>query len=111
MGDEILLEQIRRELATVAGGRRPGPPLELLSAREAQVLEQVAGGLTNREIAAQLRISPATVQRHLANIYTKLDVRNRTEAARRGLDLGLWPRRPRDAAAGPRRRPPNHPAE
>ncbi|MEN3358321.1 MAG: hypothetical protein V7637_2303 [Mycobacteriales bacterium] len=105
MGDEILLEQIRRELAVAAGGSRPGPPLELLSAREAQVLEQVAGGLTNREIAAQLRISPATVQRHLANIYTKLDVRNRTEAARRGLDLGLWPRgQPRPALPPARRR-------
>jgi predicted ATPase/DNA-binding NarL/FixJ family response regulator len=105
MGDEILLEQIRAALATAAGGASPGPPLELLSAREAQVLEHVAGGLTNREIAAQLRISPATVQRHLANIYTKLDVRNRTEAARRGLDLGLWPRgQGRPAPSVPRRR-------
>jgi hypothetical protein len=56
------------------------------------VLELVAAGMTNREIAGDLEISPATVQRHLANIYTKLDVRNRTEAARRGIDLGLWPR-------------------
>jgi non-specific serine/threonine protein kinase len=103
-GDEILLEQVQAALAEVAAGGRPGRPLELLSAREAQVLEQVAGGLTNREIAAQLRISPATVQRHLANIYTKLDVRNRTEAARRGLDLGLWPREPRGAPVGARRR-------
>ncbi|HVQ94685.1 MAG TPA: LuxR C-terminal-related transcriptional regulator [Mycobacteriales bacterium] len=104
MGDEMLLEQIRAALVGAAGGSRTGPPLELLSARETQVLEQVAGGLTNREIAAQLRISPATVQRHLANIYTKLDVRNRTQAARRGLDLGLWPRGQQRPAAPARRR-------
>jgi non-specific serine/threonine protein kinase len=93
MGDEILLGQVEAALAEASGERRPGRPARLLTVREAQVLEQVAGGLTNREIADRLRISPATVQRHLANIYAKLDVRNRTEAARRGLDLGLWRRR------------------
>ncbi len=100
MGDEIVLAQVQAALAEAASERRQELPARLLSRREAQVLEQVAGGLTNREIADRLRISPATVQRHLANIYAKLDVRNRTEAARRGLDLGLWPRT-RVGASGP----------
>jgi predicted ATPase/DNA-binding CsgD family transcriptional regulator/DNA-binding XRE family transcriptional regulator len=92
INDEIVLAQVQVALSEVTSRTGPGPAPELLSSREAQVLELVAAGKTNREIAAELEISPATVQRHLANIYTKLDVRNRTEAARRGIDLGLWPR-------------------
>jgi predicted ATPase/DNA-binding CsgD family transcriptional regulator/DNA-binding XRE family transcriptional regulator len=92
INDEIVLAQVQVALSEVTSRTGPGPAPELLSSREAQVLELVAAGKTNREIAADLEISPATVQRHLANIYTKLDVRNRTEAARRGIDLGLWPR-------------------
>jgi predicted ATPase/DNA-binding CsgD family transcriptional regulator/DNA-binding XRE family transcriptional regulator len=92
INDEIVLAQVQVALAEVTTRTGPGPAPELLSSREAQVLELVAAGMTNREIAGDLEISPATVQRHLANIYTKLDVRNRTEAARRGIDLGLWPR-------------------
>jgi predicted ATPase/DNA-binding CsgD family transcriptional regulator/DNA-binding XRE family transcriptional regulator len=92
INDEIVLAQVQVALSEVTTRTGPGPAPELLSSREAQVLELVAAGKTNREIAGDLEISPATVQRHLANIYTKLDVRNRTEAARRGIDLGLWPR-------------------
>jgi DNA-binding CsgD family transcriptional regulator len=51
-----------------------------LSEREAEVLKLVAGGLSNRRIAAQMQLSEKTVARHLANIYTKLDVGNRAAA-------------------------------
>ena len=52
-----------------------------LTAREREVLQAVADGLTNREIADQLWISPHTVRTHLQHIFEKLDVRTRTEAA------------------------------
>lgn len=52
-----------------------------LTAREAEVLTQIAGGATNKEAAAALFISEKTVGRHLANIFTKLGVSSRTAAA------------------------------
>lgn len=60
-------------------------PLAVLSAREREVLRQVAAGWTNDHIAEQLYLSPRTVQTHLTAIYRKLDVSNRTEAARLSL--------------------------
>ncbi|MBI5927787.1 MAG: response regulator transcription factor [Chloroflexi bacterium] len=53
----------------------------LLSPRELDVLKQVARGLTNPEIAGQLNVSENTVRFHLKNIFEKLGVTNRTEAA------------------------------
>jgi LuxR family maltose regulon positive regulatory protein len=57
---------------------RPLP--EPLTKREAEILELIAAGLTNREIASQLVISPETVKKHTSNIYGKLNVSSRTEA-------------------------------
>ena len=54
-----------------------------LSERETEVLRLVADGLTDREIARALGISPRTVGRHVGSILAKLGVRNRSEAARR----------------------------
>jgi DNA-binding CsgD family transcriptional regulator len=54
-----------------------------LSERENEVLRLVADGLTDREIARALGISPRTVGRHVGSILAKLGVRNRSEAARR----------------------------
>jgi DNA-binding NarL/FixJ family response regulator len=51
-----------------------------LSAREAEVLGRLAAGLTNREIASELGISERTVDRHVSNLYTKLDVSSRAAA-------------------------------
>ena len=57
-----------------------------LSQRELEVLERIAGGLTDREIGDALGISPRTVGRHVGNILGKLAVRNRAEAAHRYRD-------------------------
>jgi DNA-binding NarL/FixJ family response regulator len=53
------------------------------------VLSRVASGATNREIGAQLHLSPHTVKEYLSAAYRKLDVRNRAEAVRRAESLGL----------------------
>lgn len=63
--------------------------VEPLSAREVQVLELVAQGLTNQEIATKLYLSLHTVKVHARNIYAKLGVENRTQAAARAKALGL----------------------
>lgn len=62
--------------------------VERPSEREMDVLRLVIHGLSNREIAQQMSISPRTVQGHLANVFDKLNVTNRTEAALLALKLG-----------------------
>ena len=63
--------------------------VEPLSARELEILHLLAEGLTNREIAQQLYLSPNTVRVHTFHIYGKLGVNNRTQAAARARELGL----------------------
>ena len=60
-----------------------------LTSREREVLASVARGATNREIAAELHLSPHTVKEHTSALYKKLDVRNRAEAVQRAQRLGL----------------------
>jgi LuxR family maltose regulon positive regulatory protein len=62
---------------------------EPLTAREQEILELVAAGLTNQEIAEKLVISPETVKKHTGTIYGKLGVSNRTGAAARARELDL----------------------
>jgi DNA-binding NarL/FixJ family response regulator len=60
-----------------------------LSMRELEILRLLAGGATNREIALQLFIAEGTVKNHVTNIFTKLDVTDRTRAAIKARELGL----------------------
>ncbi|BCY10645.1 response regulator transcription factor [Actinoplanes sp. L3-i22] len=69
--------------------RAPTPTTGPLSQRELEVLRLVAGGNTNREAAARLFITEATVKTHLINIYAKLDVNDRAAAVAAGYDRGL----------------------
>jgi len=73
---------------------RSQAPLQLLaeplSQRELEVLKLIEAGCSNQEIAARLFISMATVKRHISNIYTKLDVQNRTQAISIGRELSLF---------------------
>ena len=63
--------------------------LEPLTAREKEVLQLMAQGLANKQIALSLSISEHTVKFHLSSLYAKLGISSRTEAVRRGIELGL----------------------
>jgi DNA-binding NarL/FixJ family response regulator len=62
---------------------------EALSPRELEVLALVADGLSNREIGDRLFVTEQTAKSHVANIFRKLGVKNRTEAARTAMHKGL----------------------
>jgi DNA-binding NarL/FixJ family response regulator len=74
-------------------GRRESPgddsPIEPLTAREMQVVQLMAQGLANKQIALALGISEHTVKFHLSSLYAKLGISSRTEAVKRGIELGL----------------------
>lgn len=62
-----------------------------ITARELEILTLVAGGFSNREIATQLFVSENTVKTHCARAFDKLGAARRTQAVRRGKELGLLP--------------------
>ena len=64
-------------------------PAPLLSEREREVLDLIAAGSTNREIAERLFLSPHTVKEHTSTLYRKLNARNRAEAVQRAQRVGL----------------------
>src|SRR5450756_952908 len=78
--------------STAAGSRPPRP--EKLTSRQAEVLALLAAGLSNKRIAAELYLSPATVERHLATIYRNLGLGRRVDAARFAMENGLGERLP-----------------
>jgi DNA-binding NarL/FixJ family response regulator len=63
--------------------------IEQLTPRETEILELLAQGLANKQIALELEISEHTVKFHVSSIYAKLGATNRMEAVRMGLQLGL----------------------
>lgn len=69
-----------------------GSDSEKLSAREIQVLQLVATGNSNKEIASQLHVSAATVKTHLIHVFRKLDVNDRTAAVTVAMDRGILSR-------------------
>lgn len=62
-----------------------------MSPRELEVLELLAAGRSNKEIAGKLDISPNTVKTHVARLYEKLEASRRTEAVMRARELGVIP--------------------
>src|SRR5215207_4904265 len=82
-GENVILAVPRNVLERVEGQGEEEP-----SGRELEILLLVARGLSNRRIAASLTLSEATVKRHLANLYAKMNVGSRGEATRKALSEG-----------------------
>jgi DNA-binding NarL/FixJ family response regulator len=91
-GDVIFGESIATRLQAffAAGQGRPAAdPFPELTDREDEVLELIARGQANREIAMRLEISDKTVRNHVANIFNKLQVADRSQAIIRAREAGL----------------------
>jgi DNA-binding NarL/FixJ family response regulator len=85
-----MTSHILDEFARLDAAPDPGPTeLSELTRREVEVLREVAGGATNSEIAGRLHISENTVKNHVGSILTKLNLRNRREAASLARRHGL----------------------
>lgn len=82
MSRRMAARTLRRFIEGTGSDVGDGSILSLLSSRETEVLAHLAEGLTDREIADALVISPRTVESHVSNVLRKLGVRNRAEAAR-----------------------------
>ncbi|MFF3545145.1 response regulator [Streptomyces platensis] len=95
-GDALISPQITvrllRKLAPPPPSHpHPGPGPDALTDRERDIARLVARGFTNQEIATELVISPGTAKTHLANIQSKLKLRNRVEIAAWAWQTGLTP--------------------
>jgi two-component system, NarL family, response regulator LiaR len=82
LAPEVAARVLRRALRPVLAPANP------LTPREMEVLRAAARGLGNKQIGAELSLSPRTVQTHLTNIFTKLGVASRTEAVLRAIKEG-----------------------
>lgn len=85
--DQALGHKVLARLASTDASDQ-GAPLNELHKRELEVLQLVAKGFSNKEIAQSLFVSERTVQTHLMNIFRKLDVSSRTEAALHAVKQG-----------------------
>jgi DNA-binding CsgD family transcriptional regulator len=89
--DDFLRSGAVTSSPTVAGAGVYGPSVSrtLLSPREIQVLALIASGLSNKQVADDLGLAVATVERHVANIYTKIRARGRVDATAYAIRHGL----------------------
>jgi len=91
-GEAYFGPEIAKRLMSFFSAPRPAAPSEAfpeLTAREHEVLDLIARGLSNTEISRRLFLSPKTVRNHISNIFTKLRVADRSEAIVRAREAGL----------------------
>jgi LuxR family maltose regulon positive regulatory protein len=84
-----LLAACKAEQVRYASHAERQPLVDPLTAREMEVLNLLAAGLSNKDVAETLYITPGTVKRHTVNIYSKLSVNSRTQAVARARELNL----------------------
>ena len=85
----IIAKKVLRHFRTDYIPQQPGLPFEGITPRELDVLHLAADGLSNKEIAVRLVISEKTAKNHIANIFSKLQVNDRTQAILFALRKGL----------------------
>ena len=89
-GDALLAPSSTRKLIEQAARPPSGAPvLDQLTAREHDVLQLLARGLTNAEIAAELVVEPSTIKSHVASLLSKLNLRDRVHAVVYAYETGL----------------------
>ena len=86
---QALADQLKAYIERSAPARRVSALTEPLTARETQVLQCVCRGMSNKAIAETLHLAEGTVKNHMTSVLGKLEVRDRTQAALKGRDLGL----------------------
>ncbi|QYC37833.1 Transcriptional regulatory protein DegU [Nonomuraea coxensis DSM 45129] len=87
---QALAARVSGYFSRLARGDVPRPePFPQLTAREREVLELIAAGLSNAEIAERLYLSPKTVRNNVSNVFAKLQVTDRAQAIIRARDAGL----------------------
>ena len=86
---EVISAVRRVALGMTTFAPKSDQPEPLLTEREREVLEAIAAGSTNKEIAEELYLSPHTVKEHTSALYRKLNARNRAEAVQRAQRIGL----------------------
>jgi len=90
-GEALFGPEIARRMMAYFGRPVPSaaPAFPELSVREREILELVAAGRSNPDIARTLGVAPKTVRNHVSNVFSKLQVRDRAEAIARARDAGL----------------------
>ncbi|GAA4579102.1 response regulator transcription factor [Planotetraspora phitsanulokensis] len=88
-GDALLAPKVTRRLIAEFTGRRRATAATLLTPRESEVLQLIARGLSNSEIAAELVVTEHTVKTHVARLLSKLGLRDRTQAVIHAYETGL----------------------
>lgn len=91
-GKSAIQQAIAQKIVAFVTHQKNEAPIDALTDREMEVLIALSKGLTNKAIATQLGISDRTVQGHIAHIFDKLGVSNRTEAVMRAISLGWIPK-------------------
>lgn len=89
--ETIVIKEVSAPVTSAFTRNVAGMQAAGLTPRELQILELIAGGLSNREIAERIFVSENTVKTHSKRLFEKLNARRRTQAVAAGKELGILP--------------------